>query len=482
MKTEPKRRLRNQHYRTGRAGQRESQDIFAGIRRTWDNDCMTGFRTAIPARSLRAWFAALAPLALVAVVGAGCDLGSKSTFPVLPTAEASPTAGASPSTAASPSSGPTGSEQAIYAAIEAQVQQLRGLEPKTPISPTLLDEQGIRDWMTHAFETEIDHEAMAATSRLLEHLGLLPPGSSLEQLELDLESGQVVGFYDTASKQLYLLSKSGGVGAMQKWTFSHEYTHALQDQTFGLDKLETDAPDQDDRDIARTALVEGDAMLVTNAWTQQYMSLLDQLSLLGEASNDTASAQLAAAPAILRVNLMFPYEEGADFVAGIYKQGGWAAVNAMYDRPPNSTSQILHPELYAGRVEPVALSLPAVPASLGSGWKLSMQDTIGELQLRVWLEGEAPSSAESGAAADAVSKWGGDRVGLYEGPSGAWAVVLRTNWRTASGRVAFQDAASARIGKLSSPAIVCASGNDVAVYVASSTTALEAFAPCRPPL
>lgn len=426
--------------------------------------------------ALRVRLLAPALILLATVVAGGCDSTSRPTGSVVPSGSAS----AGPSATASPGGDQT--DQEIYAAIETQVEQLRGLQPTVAIAPTLLDEQGIRDWMTNAFQTEVDHVAMAASSRLLIHLGLLPEGSSLEQLQLDLQSGQVVGFYDTTSKKLYLLSKSGGVGAMQRWTYSHEFTHALQDQNFGLDKLAIDAPDQSDRDIARTSLAEGDAMLVTNSWTQQHMTLVDQLELLGAALGDTSTAQLEAAPAILRVGLMFPYEEGATFVGSVYEKGGWAAVNAMYGNPPNSTSQILHPELYTTGVQPVAVTLPAVPASLGSGWKLTLQDTMGEMQMRVWLEGEQPSTAQQSTATDAVSTWGGDRIGLYEGPNGAWAVVMRTNWRTAAGKVAFQDEALAKRGDLSDPTAVCGDGNNVTVYVASDVDTLAVFAPCMPPL
>jgi hypothetical protein len=178
---------------------------------------------------------------------------------------------------------------------------------------------------------------------------------------------------------------------------------------------------------------------------------------------------------------MFPYEAGLSFVEGIYHAGGWEAVNALYANLPDSTSQILHPDLYTADVKPVAVTVPAIPASL-TGWKLTMQDTMGELQLRIWLEGETPSAAQSRTATAATSDWGGDRVGLYEGPNGTWAVVLRTSWRTAAGKAAFQSAATSKTGQLPGPAIVCADGSGVALYVASNVTALEAFAPCRPPL
>jgi len=410
-------------------------------------------------------------LALVIAAASACG----SPAPVSPPAAS---ATATPSGSATPAGSPNPSDEAIYTQIEQQVEELRGLPATQTITPTLLDEQGVRDWMTKANQQQTDHVAVAKEGRLLIHLGLLPAGSSLEQLELDLEAGQVIGFYDSVSKQLYVLSQSGGVGALQKFTFSHEFTHALQDQNFGLDKLATDTPDQSDRDMARLSLAEGDATLLMTQWAAKNLSLIDMLSLAGSAG--AGSDQLAAAPAILRETLMFPYQQGLAFVQGVYADGGWPAVNELYSKPPDSTSQILHSALYAGGVKPVAISIPKVPASLAAGWQLVSQDTLGELDLSVWLEGEHPTTAQTDAATNATSQWGGDRVGLYEGPNGAWAVVLKTDWRSDPGQLAFKDAAALAAGRLAGSVAVCGGTGTVDVYVASDRATLDAFSTCNP--
>jgi hypothetical protein len=390
---------------------------------------------------------------------------------------------------ASPSALSSGdlADQTLFAQIESQVEGLRSLNHKSAVTPVLLDSNQLRNWLTNANATQTDHVTLANESRLFIHLGLLPSGSSLEQMELDLQAGQVIGFYDTASKGLYVLSASGGVGPLEEETFSHEYTHALQDQNFGLDKLATDTPDQGDRDLARLSLPEGDATMVMNKWAEQHLSLADQIGIATDPNSAAAAQQLAKAPAILRQTLLFPYIYGNSFVMGVYAKGGWAAVDKLYSNPPASTSQILHPELYAAGVAPVAVTLPAMPASLGSGWTLTLQDTLGELQLRILLEGEHPTDAETTTAATATAAWGGDRVGLYEGPGGAWAVVLRTNWRNADGAAAFRSAIAAKAAHLTGSAKVCpdaAAGGGPAqpagtmLYLASDAATLAAFANC----
>jgi hypothetical protein len=386
--------------------------------------------------------------------------------------------------AAGPSSSPlaTGTasqaDLATFARIESQVEAIRGLRPANTVTPVLLSPTALRDKLVELNAAETNHAAIADKSRLFVHLGLLPAGSSLEQLLLDLDTSEVIGFYDPVSKGLYVLSNSGGIGAVEEATFSHEYTHALQDQHFGLDKLALDAVDQGDRDLARTALPEGDATMAMTTWETKNLSLADLVSIAEDASSGPQGGLLAAAPAILRDTLYFPYTYGLAFDQAVYAEGGWAAVNKLYANPPSSTSQIMHPALYTSGVKPVAVAVPAVPAALGSGWKLTMSDTLGEAQLRIWLEEENPTSAQVTVDASATSVWGGDRVGLYEGPNGSWAVAMLTKWRTAAGSGEFRAAAKSRAVDLPGPSAVCSSGNGVALYVASDATSLKAFATC----
>jgi hypothetical protein len=428
------------------------------------------------------WPVLLAAWAIVvSACGSPAPSRAPSAAPSSSPAEASPSASGLPTPAGSPAGSPNQADQAVYATIERQVEAIRQLQPKAAVTPVLLDSQGVNDWLTKATADQTNHQVLADEGRLFIHLGLLPAGSSLEQLELDLEAGQVVGFYDPVSKGLYVLSDSGGVGPMQKLTFSHEYTHALQDQNFGLDKLATDTPDQGDRDLARTALPEGDATLEMSLWAQKNMSMAELLAVAGDSLSGAGAGadQLAKAPAILRETLTFPYDAGLAFVQGIYSHGGWAAVNRVYANPPASTSQILHPQLYADGVVPMIVAVPAVPAPLGSGWKLTMQDTMGELQLRIWLEGESPSSDASAAAVSATSDWGGDRIGLYEGPNGAWAVVLHSAWRSAAGATAFSAAADQRLTALGGQFRVCGDPTHVNVVLASSETLVPEFIDCN---
>jgi hypothetical protein len=128
-------------------------------------------------------------------------------------------------------------------------------------------------------------------------------------------------------------------------------------------------------------------------------------------------------------------------VLRLVTQGGYAAVDAAFADPPDSTEQILHPDKYLTREAPVEVKVPAgITAKLGAGWSQVGQDTLGEAILRIWLKigGATPLDANKAAAG-----WGGDRLALYRGPSGELVVVLVTEWDSIGDAEEFAGAAAA---------------------------------------
>jgi len=271
---------------------------------------------------------------------------------------------------------------------------------------------------------------------------------------------------------MVVVSKSGAIGPAEKVTFAHEFTHALQDQSFGLEGIDVDAVGQGDRSLGRLALVEGDATLLMSRWLTEHLDPADLRELLKV--DPEAQAQLERMPAILRETLLFPYQQGLIFVNGLWARGGWEAVDRAYGRLPDSTEQVLHPEKYEGGEMPVEVELDAgtLAKAMGAGWSGTPEDTLGEFQLSVWLRENGVKALPANAAA---AGWGGDRLAYLRGPDGAYALVLRTAWDTAADTAEFVDAAGTVVGDGDSPGtVVRSSATEVVVVLASDGAALNA--------
>jgi hypothetical protein len=413
----------------------------------------------------------LRPAVLVlAAVLAACGVGPTSS----PDGTGGPPTASPGATPAAPAATgtPHPPTEAKLAEIREGVAAIRGLQPEGNVEPTVIDEATLRANLEAEFDVENTPEELAIAEDLYVSVGLLEPGVSLRAASLDLLAGQVAGYYSPEQDELFVVSRSGGVGPVEWSTYAHEFTHQLQDQHFDLDALGLDATDQSDRSLAVLALVEGDAVAAQSAWMQQSLTAAE-LGEIFQASIDPAALDvLRRAPAIVRETSLFPYEGGFAFVSTLLGGGGYEAVDAAYADPPASTEQLLHPEKYLAREAPVEVAVPAgLAAALGDGWTEAARDTFGEELLRFWLrEGGVAIPAARAAAAG----WGGDRLVLLRGPDGRLATALVTEWDSAADAAEFATNARSAISGLGVAARVIDDGIRVSIAFGDDVADLAA--------
>ncbi len=434
----------------------------------------------------------LVAISIAGLLAAACGPSGPSPAAVASTPGLSPASSAAGSSSASPSTRPASpspaapvGEAAVYRQIEDQVIALRGLPAKQLLEPTILDEAQLRVRIEAQYRAENPPAEIAASQATLVAMGLLPPGTSLGDLYVNLLGSQVAGYYDPEAKQIYVVARTGQIGAIEKVTFAHEFTHALQDQNFGLKGITTDTVGQGDRSLAHLALIEGDASLLMTQWLMGHLDGAGIAQIM--AGDPAAQAQLDAAPPFIKDALLFPYLQGVTFVSAVWAQGGWTAVDRVFKRLPDSTEQILHLDKYAANEQPVNVPLdaPAIAARLGAGWTATPADTLGEFQVGSWLRARGVTGAGGGISGDtAAAGWGGDRYALIDGPDGAYALVLLTAWDTPTDATEFATAAAtavvgvpgaARVVRVASGAPV-PGGADVAVLFASDAGVLDRLA------
>ena len=419
----------------------------------------------------------LATFLLVAVLAA-CNSASPTPSPEPSPTAPPPSAAAVPSpseaSSAAPSSEPTAADP-IYDEIEQEVAVLRGLEPTGDVARKTLDEAQLAAEMETLYHEESPPELVAANERFLKALDLLPPDASLGDLTVEMLSSGVAGFYRDDQKTLFVVSRSGEVGANEKITFAHEYDHALQDQHFTIFKDQEGVTNRSDWLLARQAVYEGDASLLMTLWASENFTPDEFQDLLAEGLNDPSSQMLERMPAILRETLLYPYTTGLSFAQSQYiGGGGWAGVDALYANVPETTEQILHPEKYQAGEGPVEIEVPEdFTTRIGPDWDLALDDTFGEFQTSVWLR-----DAGAANATEAAAGWGGDRVLVLEGPGDAWATVLATEWDSAADAAEFEASAGPVVDALDNPAALLPGGTDTGrwVVVASNDDVLEAVA------
>ena len=421
--------------------------------------------------------AALALSILVLLTGAG-----------LPTAaqDASPSPAAVP--AAEATALPEGFTRRMAEAISGvvdKVHPVRQLPPADGMAYRAIDAETFRQELEAIFREEYSDAYIAAEDALLTRLGLIAEDDDLGDLILSLYESQVLAFYDPRTATFSLVGPVDSIGGFESLVVAHEYGHALQDASWDLEGTRITDLSRADEILAQQALAEGDATAVMYDWAARNLDLPQLLRISARAFGQQDERTLRRVPPLLRRQLEFPYIDGFAFVNALRGRGDWEAVNEAWDVRPVSTEQILHPELYPGE-DPVAVALPDLAALLGSGWSSSYEQTLGEMQIGVWVaDGRRarrlfPALPAQLPRQEAAAGWGGDRLVSLDGPDGSWAVVWQTDWDSSSDAREFRSAARAAMRDL--PGAHAAVDADIAgglsfpvlVLVADSSETLDA--------
>jgi hypothetical protein len=309
--------------------------------------------------------------------------------------------------------------------IAKRVETLRDLRYRTIPKPVAVTAATARREGLQDLDRQYPATRRHADEQLLKMLGLIAPSADLRELTGSLFEQGVAGYYDPRDGRLRVVTGTGtGTRVLTEMTLAHELTHALEDQRFGLD---TDTAGSDDRDLARTALIEGSATAVMYGYVTRYFTSGETLGgLIGSVSADTGGL-----PPFLEAQVIFPYVGGDAFIEELLRRAGgsWSLVNLAYKaHPPVSTEQILHPKAYFDADQPQRVRLHS-GAALGKGWTRVVAGTWGELQTRELLG--------SGAAA---AGWGGDHYELWQSDAGVGdALVMRWRWDTPRDEREFAD-------------------------------------------
>jgi hypothetical protein len=397
-------------------------------------------------------FAALAALGLVLAACTGSGIGTPTpppetqgaTAPVPTSPEpGSPAPGGSGSAAAAlrrlcevprpdfsgsdvPAEGPT---PPVIAEVMDQVERLRGFAYSEPVVAEPVTQEQIAEDLVEYADTAYPAQQYARRSRAWETIGVIPDGTDLRAVYEDYGSTQVIGYYDTLTGTLKFIGTEDP-SPLERITLAHELTHAIDDQRFGLERLDRLAAQcRDEESAAAVALVEGNATFLMLRWARAFLTALEQVEVGVEAATQDVSNE-GIPPFVLQLQ-QWPYNQGMVFIGALESRGGLDAVNEAFEDLPVSTEQIAHPERYPNDV-PTPVDVPDLSGELGEGWTDLDVMTIGEAWLQVMLDLRLTGSE----SLEAATGWDG---GTYR----AWtdgeevAVVLSTVWDTQADAEAF---------------------------------------------
>jgi hypothetical protein len=325
--------------------------------------------------------------------------------------------------------------------IETGIQQIRQLKLKTPVpifhktraqaAQIMLNE--IKQDKSQAEQD--DARVIAGTM-----LGRYHRTTDVKAQSVKLYLSQIDAFYDSHKKEMVILEGARRVSEQfgfqlvsygdwrDNMILAHELTHALQDQNFEIGARSEKIADNSDSLLAFKSLIEGDATLAGFAYIRGGMddSLADFITAHLSDLPQVSAAKSGNVPDALSIPFLFQYAEGTAFVREAYRRGGWDSVDAAFRNPPESSQQIIDPSLYFDHLtRPLRIEVDGYQHAL-AGWTQSLEDTYGELALRLILQ---LAYGKDATQVEVARRWAGDQM----------VVLTRGKDETVIWMVAFSD-------------------------------------------
>ena len=316
-----------------------------------------------------------------------------------------------------------------------------GLPKHAAVKRRMVSKADVEKYATGRMAREEYTKHFQVAELTMKKLGFLPREFNLREFLVKATGQQIAGYYDDETKTISLLN---WVPAdRQEPILAHELTHALQDQNYDLGKWmkaasqpepgankKEEEGENDDRAIARKAVVEGQAMVVYVDYVLAPLgrNLTDTPGLIYQMEEPAVKAvqdsqMLHDAPMILREAGSFAYNEGLIFEGELLQKGGKKmAFAGAFARPPRNSHEILQPETYINGEKLQPLHVPDLTQLIGEQYDVYDTGGIGQLDVRAYLK----QYGERRNADDVSSAWQGGAYAAYKRRKAAPDAALNT--------------------------------------------------------
>jgi len=242
---------------------------------------------------------------------------------------------------------------AVVARAMARVEYVRDLEFEESVPVDVIDRSTYRSNQSSNQSTALERFDNAKFQALF----LVGEQEDSIDVQEETRGASVLGYYSSSRDAIVLVSESDTPTLSGEEVLAHELVHALQDQHFDLESLESETRDAYQ---GRNGIVEGDASFVQ----QQYMdrcgeawSCLDGSEAPGSEETETDEDDGPDAHPGIAVLEYFPYSDGPGFVAAVRAEGGWDAVDDVYAAVPDGATEVIDHERHYPEWEPAAVTV-----------------------------------------------------------------------------------------------------------------------------
>lgn len=251
-----------------------------------------------------------------------------------------------------PVDGLDGAERsALVARTMARVERIRGIEFERRPPVRVITRAEHRANVSSSYEN-VSREERILDNVAAESLFLVGESTDVEAIMQRHSGGNVQGYYDPGTQAITIVSENATAPKIDEITLAQELYHSLQDQHFDIPSSGDSTTESHN---ARNGIVEGDGNYVDYLYERRCHRVWNDTCLRPEPTSSGSSNGTNVHIGLYQIQY-FPYSSGPAFVRHRRANGGWPAVDTVYDDPPASTEQVIHPVAY-GEDEPTTVTI-----------------------------------------------------------------------------------------------------------------------------
>ena len=261
------------------------------------------------------------------------------------------------------------------------VEKQTGYSFRHPVSARFLNDKEFNKLVVNdeADLSTDDKQYYADLDALLRTLGLANGSFDSFSGLNDLSSGNTLAYYSPTDREMVIRSdaaalKGGELSASLRAVVVHELAHALQDQEFGLARIDRRHTTSEES-VAMTAILEGHANAAENMYVEENFD--DKELELYQKDTTSSDTKLKSIPEVLSAQQSAPYVFGPTFIAALKQKGQQAITDVFLKKQPRSLAQIIMPSKYFAGEEPTEIEPPAVPSKN----EYALSDQLNQLDI-----------------------------------------------------------------------------------------------------
>lgn len=267
------------------------------------------------------------------------------------------------------------------APLAAFVEKQTGYEFENPVRARFLNDKEFNKLVVNdkADLSSDDKQYYTDLDALLRTLGLANGSFDSFSGLNDLSSGNTLAYYSPTDREMVIRSdatalKGGELSASLRAVVVHELAHALQDQEFGLARIDRRHTTSEES-VAMTAILEGHANAAENMYVEENFD--DKELELYQKDTISSDTKVKSIPEVLSAQQSAPYVFGPTFIAALKQKGQQAITDVFLKKPPHSLAQIILPSKYFAGEEPTEIEPPAVPSKN----EYALSDQLNQLDI-----------------------------------------------------------------------------------------------------